>query len=439
MDPSILKELQHLVAANVISEETAASIQEYYRSRKAETSNRCTIALGILGALLVGLGIVLVIAHNWDSFDRTLKTIFAFIPLVMGQGLCLYTLAKRKDNFAWKECSAIILFFGIGASISLVSQIYHLGGELSDLVLFWMVLGAPLIYILPSYIVSLLYIAGVSWYACLIGYSFDYPPQYNLPYLYAPLMLVVVPAYLKLLRKHSQSNLFYLHNWVVALSFVFVLGAFATHTDFNWVFLGYLALGCIYYLIGTSQFFEQHGLWANPFRVLSVPGIIAILLGWSYQSIWGFGVFDVFGTGYVWNNIFVYIVIFLFIITGAILIMRYMRTKWSGISPMEFSAYVFLVALLLSDASDGKISAFIVNIWILVLGLYFTRKGSIRHHLGILNLGLLIIAALAVLRFFDDGIPFIWRSLFFLATGIGFFVANYLVIKRKKSLAIKQQ
>ena len=53
-------------------------------------------------------------------------------------------------------------------------------------------------------------------------------------------------------------------------------------------------------------------------------------------------------------------------------------------------------------------------------------------------MGLLIIAALAVLRFFDDDIPFVWRSMFFLATGIGFFVANYLVIKRKKSLAIKQ-
>ena len=153
MDPSILKELRHLVDANVISEETAIQIQEYYRSRKTEPSNRFTIALSILGALLVGLGIVLVIAHNWDNFPRSLKTIFAFLPLVLGQGLCLYTILKRKDNFAWRECSAIILFFGIGSSIALVSQIYHMGGELSDLLLAWMLLSEPLIYLLPSYIV----------------------------------------------------------------------------------------------------------------------------------------------------------------------------------------------------------------------------------------------------------------------------------------------
>ena len=430
MDPTILKELQQLVAANVISEDTANSIKEYYRLRKAEPTNRFAIVLGILGALLVGLGIVLVIAHNWDSFDRVSKTIFAFLPLVLGQGLCLYTLAKRRENFVWRESSGVILFFGIGACISLTSQIYHLGGTLSDLLLFWMLLAAPLIYVLPSHIVSLLYIAGVTWYAFTLGYSYSWDDASGIPYLYVPLMLVVLPAYLKLMRR--DNNLFILHNWFAAVSFAFVLGTFSENNHYQWVFLGYLSLACVYYLIGMGKLFDHRPLYANPFLLLAMIGIVCILLGWTYQFAW---TFDIFDQSKRISGVFPIVLGLLFLLATAMLIRRYIRKEWSGISPVEFSGYVFLVAILF-QSDDGKLSTTLMNLWVLMLGLYFTRKGSIRHHLGILNLGLLIIAALAVLRFFDDEIPFVWRGIFFLATGIAFFVANYVVIKRKKSLAI---
>lgn len=68
------------------------------------------------------------------------------------------------------------------------------------------------------------------------------------------------------------------------------------------------------------------------------------------------------------------------------------------------------------------------------MAIFYIRKGSIKNHLGILNFGLLIIAVLALLRFFDNSIPFVWRGLFFVATGIGFFVANYLLLKKRKSI-----
>lgn len=431
MDPSILKELRHLIDANVISQDTATRIEDYYKARAAEPSNRFTIVLGILGALLVGLGIVLVIAHNWDSFGRPAKTMFAFLPLLVGQGLCIYTLWKRRDNFVWRESSAVILFFAIGSSISLISQIYHMGGLLSDLLFVWMLLAAPLIYIMPSYIVSMLYIAGVTWYASVLGYSFEAVGRE--PFLYFPMMLLVLPAYLKLLR--VQNNLFVLHNWMIALSVAFTLGAFSGPTDFQWMFLGYLALACLYYQVGTGQFFSEQRLFANPFLVLAIPGILIALLPWTYQYIW---TFDIFGSDTDWHWPFLTLTILMMVAIAAIFIMRLIRNQLSGVSPVEFSAFVFAGATVLS-VDEGQLSSLLINVWVLILGLYFTRKGSRRHHLGILNLGLLIIALLAVLRFFDDSIPFVWRGIFFLATGIGFFAANYMVIRRKRSLALNKQ
>lgn len=440
MNPSIQKELQELVAANVISQETADNIENYYRSKTPSTANRFAIVLSILGAMLVGLGIVLVVAHNWDELSRTSKTIFAFLPMVLGQALCLYTLFKQKESFAWREGSALILFFGVGSCIALISQVYHIGGELSDFLLTWMLLIIPLLYILPSYVTGLLYIAGITWYACLIGY-FDSPQQQ--PFLFLPLLLLVAPAYIQLLRKKSESNIFILYNWFIAIALSCVLGAFIpSNEDPSRGFLGYLTLFCLYYLAGTSNLFRHRRLFANPYLVAAIPGVVTILLFWTYRYSWAIWDRDV-----DLSNLFLYILIALLCGLLVLLIMRYKTRGWQGLSPVEFSPFVFLIATALTFWNtantdfiqfSGMPGVLITNLWVLVLGIYFTRKGSIQRHFGILNLGLLIVAALAVLRFFDDDIPFVWRGIFFLATGIGFFVANYLLIKKKRSLAVKQ-
>ena len=69
------------------------------------------IVFGVLGAILVGLGMVLIIAHNWDDLSRMTKTGLAFLPLLLGQGLCGYVLLRKQDSVAWRESATAFLFF----------------------------------------------------------------------------------------------------------------------------------------------------------------------------------------------------------------------------------------------------------------------------------------------------------------------------------------
>jgi hypothetical protein len=75
-----------------------------------------------------------------------------------------------------------------------------------------------------------------------------------------------------------------------------------------------------------------------------------------------------------------------------------------------------------------------MNAWLLLLAIFYIRKGSREDHFGILNSGLVILAILVVCRFFDSTIPFVWRGIFFVVTGIAFFLANYLLLKKRKQL-----
>jgi uncharacterized membrane protein len=78
------KDIQELVEANVISPEIANAIQDYYIQKEESSPNKLVIVFGILGALLVGLGIILIIAHNWDTLSRGIKTFLGFYTISAG-------------------------------------------------------------------------------------------------------------------------------------------------------------------------------------------------------------------------------------------------------------------------------------------------------------------------------------------------------------------
>ena len=90
------RDLNELVAANVISQEIADKIQNYYKTKKGRSVNWLFVVFGILGGILISLGIILIIAHNWDNLPRLTKTILAFIPLLIGQLLCVYVIIVAK-------------------------------------------------------------------------------------------------------------------------------------------------------------------------------------------------------------------------------------------------------------------------------------------------------------------------------------------------------
>ena len=59
---------------------TGDKISNYYK-KQPENPNRLLLAFGILAAILIGLGIILIMAHNWENLSVQAKTGAAFLPL----------------------------------------------------------------------------------------------------------------------------------------------------------------------------------------------------------------------------------------------------------------------------------------------------------------------------------------------------------------------
>ena len=62
--------LNELLEHGIITPEVATAITNYYQNKQT-TASKLPIIFGIFGALLGGLGIILLIGHNWDDFSTT--------------------------------------------------------------------------------------------------------------------------------------------------------------------------------------------------------------------------------------------------------------------------------------------------------------------------------------------------------------------------------
>jgi uncharacterized membrane protein len=422
----ILKELDELVEKQVINLDVAERIQAYFESKKTSPQKRLYVIFGILGAILVGLGINLIIAHNWDDFSRPVKSFFAFLPLVIGQLACVFVLIKKYDSTAWREGASAFLFFAVGASISLISQIYNIPGDLSGFLLTWMLLCLPLVYLMKSSITSLLFIAGITWYACETSY-WSYP--YEQSYLYWLLLLAIIPHYYILYKKTPKSNFITFHNWLFTLSVIISLGTLAKKLE-ELMFVAYISLFGLLYLIGGFKRFKAQKFINNAFVIAGSLGTIILLLTLSFDWFWedlSFSDFDSLATLVAPEFIASLLIV---VLAMVLLVRRLGEYEQFEFKPLDWAFAAFILIYFVGFFTE--FAYVLINLLILAIGLLTVREGAKKDHLGILNFGLLVVTVLTICRFFDENISFVIRGVLFVAAGAGFFVANYLMLKRRK-------
>ncbi|MEJ0031991.1 MAG: DUF2157 domain-containing protein [Bacteroidota bacterium] len=143
------RELDELVANEIIAPDVAEKIRGYY-NRPSQGANRLVIAFGIIGALLVGMGIVLIIAHNWDDLSIPVKLFLGLAPMLVCQALAGVLVFKQSQSRAWTESVSVCLIFATATAISIVAQVYNMQGNFGRFLLTWSVLTLPVMYVLRS-------------------------------------------------------------------------------------------------------------------------------------------------------------------------------------------------------------------------------------------------------------------------------------------------
>lgn len=411
------EELEELVSAGIISQEKAAEIDAYFHQKESGRPNRILIAFGILGALLVGLGIILLVAHNWDHLSRSVKTMIAFVPVLISQVLVGYALWKGRHQRTLIESTVVLLILSVGACMALVSQIYNIPGTISTFMMTWVLLSAPLVYIAHSSMASLLVLLGVTYYGMDVGYNHR---GGQLPYAYWGIILVLLPHYWKLIKDYPKSNFTVFHHWFFPGSIALTLGVFGAEQGF-WLFPAYMSLSVICLVLAEKV--RGESLFQNGYQVFGFAGVFIILL---------LSTFDFF-----WDEVREMHRFFAgreFVLTLALsvlsVIVPLLLKNISKSSRWIVSGFLFLI-LFVFGRYFPTIAQVVANLAMMFLGVFYLRAGARTGRLAKMNLGFLIIMAVVLSRFFDSEISFVLRGLIFVIIGMAFFAANYYMMKQK--------
>lgn len=423
MKSKFKQELSELIEEEIISEEIATKIDDYYNINSHNQPNRLLTIFGILGSLLVGLGVILILAHNWDDFPKTIKTTFAFLPLLIGQFIVGFSILKKKTK-TWLEASGVFLFFAVGSSISLISQIHNIPGNLSSFLLTWILLCIPLIYLLKSKAVLFLSIIFSTVYACDLGYNFS--GIRATPWMYILILALLLPNYLKLLKNEKSKNSTALLNWLLPLSLMITFGTFI-NSIYKFELLIYILFFGLLYNIGQLKTFQKLRIAKNGFLILGSLGLLVTMLFASSQYFWK-GNFDY---SFINANETIITTCILFSTLGIL----YLNKSFSKLTFGNLFQYVsiLMVFIFLTLFVDYSIPFFLTNLGIFILGVSTIKKGVDTTNFTFLNYGLIIITSLITARFFDTEMSFVFRGLIFIIVGVGFFVSNYLMVKKLKS------
>ena len=434
----LYEQLPSLVNGKILTPETAEKLRRHFGEPGAGGGKKLAVLiLSILGAALIGAGVILLVAHNWDDLSREIRTVLAFIPLLAAIALSGWVMLRRRESAAWCEGSATFWALTIGSTISLVAQIYNIHGDTARFFLTWILLGVPIVYVLRSNVAACLYLVGATaWAGCAAD---EYTAGTSL--WYWGLLILPMPHMIRLWYKQRYGWGSALTGWVLALSLCVGAG-FALEGTMKGSWIGtYTGLLALMYLAGVRWFKEATTGRRSPWQSVGAIGLGVVALMLTYE--WPWKMIQYPGWHEVWapGSVLVVgnLVAALLPIAAVCVAGREARMAgWSeldrvmvGLAPLcGVIGYVF--AAVYQNEVVGRV---LFNVYLFGLGLGLLVAGLRTNKLGHVNVGLLALSALIIARFFDSDLSFLARGVAFILVGAGFLTANVVMLRRKGAMA----
>jgi len=428
---SFLKELPLLLSKNIIDDEISDKMKNYYNNQlKSSGKSNVVAIISSIAAILIGSGIILVLAHNWDILSRSTKTAIAFLPLIIGQFFTGYSYLKNK-SFSWKEPSGIFLSLSVGATIALISQIYNISGDLTGFLFVWLILIFPLIYLLDSIGVFFIYLAEVITWVVLSRTS------HGSYFYFWALLAAIFPYFYMALKKGIEKHRTIVISWIFALSLLIGLAASLSHVLRGIWIVAYSLMVILYFLIGNIYYDKSVSLFYNPFKAFGSLGIIVLSYIFTFKYVWLKIGWNFMRTSSYYQNTYPvldYILISLLFFGVIFLFIKIKVMKLNFLKEILPNFIFIIISLLMfiiaSIENDAFVPQLFFNIYLFFMGGIIVYNGTIEKILYKINIGMGIVVLIIISRFFDMNISFTAKGIVFIALGISILLSNLYFSKK---------
>lgn len=430
----LYSQLDILAQKNVIGAGTAQNIREFYGDVGESKKITARAIFTSLGLSLIGFGLILIVAFNWSHFPRYLKIILSLMPLFSALLLAFFAYKKRNEKVWLSEGAGAFWFLSIGATIALISQTYHIQGDLSAFLLLWIVLSLPVFYALQSSFAYFFYLCGVIWWAILTQMDGGYAMGFW------PLMAAAFPFFIQQFRKNRYSASVVRNSLLTAVAFTVGTGvSLEKCLPGLWIVI-YPSLFSVMYLSSGFLYKDREGVLRRPFQWYSVLGITALSFIFTQKWPW-----DDIGWHYFRNRpdfnsfsgVADYALAFVVVASAVILLVRSIRYKKNFLLDFGLAPIIAILCFLImakfgpSFGEEAMLSVLIImNVYIVYLGLKTILTGIKLREMIIINGGMLMLGVLIMMRFFDLDFSLLQRGFAFIGIGAVILALNSLIAKK---------
>jgi len=404
----ILDELPKLRASGLLPEETEKLLADHYRAElDTLPAPRKLFAalLACIGIVMTAAGIVLFLNYNWDMFPKALRIGISAFPLLIGAVLGYVTIARAKSQL-WREASAVFTATGAAVLIAMLSQIYHINGELHDYMFLVLLLAVPPLYLFDSCVLSALY----------VFFSFFLVTGDAEPWRSGVTALCFLPLLLAHLRENAKCAVFY--RYLAGFTALFALMG-CCGARYYTVLPG-MALCGLFIVSGTDLVGRGAGLLKAPWLLPAFALQTILLAGGSSDD----GVFEMPSRPGM-HELWVY-----WVFTAAVLLLFFLVFMRRRLSEERALNVLFVLLTLIPFATDMPVMRIVCNVALGLGGIICLRGGFVRRSILLFNGGAVMVATLTACRFFDAKIGVLYRSAGLILLGIGFIIANVVFMKK---------
>lgn len=420
----LYSEMPTLVSDGVISEDEAKKLKAHYGDVNEINAGALTLSiLSVIGGVLTIGGIILLLAHNWPDMSREIRAAVSFMPLIISFILAGYVIFKKKESSAWREGVAVFWIGSVLMCMSLICQTYNMGG---DFYIFWficVILSLPVMYLLDSAMGCLICLAGI-----VFGYS---GWRSETPVYFWGLLAAVIPYiwYSFCKYKKSQRNVYLAVGIVIAM--FYISGLTSGNARGLWM-ISFGALFSVFYFL--SVLVDKEKFPVQVFKYAGMIGILVVSAILSCKSAWlDYSRGSIFpeNRDFLVEHIYTWILMFLsfFFMFKTLIKKKYEDAVWGIACVLAFIGYVTM------SMSNISYIPFTIsfNVFIAALGTLMLVKGFKLENIPRMNWGMIIIALLILMRFFDSNIDFIVKGGVFIIVGISILIFNIFLAKKIKS------
>jgi hypothetical protein len=421
---------------------TAERLTARYAAAAASGTSWGRVVFGALGALLVGLGVIALLAANWSDIPRDVRAAIAFAPLTFCAGLYAVGARRGWETRAFLEPLGIGWGLAIGAGIALISQTYHIPGEVETFVFTWMLLLVPVLYAtgalaaVAGYYVGLLVWVSLAQLAGGVGL------------FYWPMALLAVPVIRDARRESETGVRANLMLWSAALCSTAAVGVTLEKSLPGLWMIIYTGAFSALFLQGMLARGETGTLWQNPLRTLGAGGLGVVLylliFEWPWHEI-GPQHWRDDTSVHAWATVFDYALGVVLPVAAAFLLVQVWRKlsarAWEektalptcvacawGAAPFVTSAAYAVAAYSKSDA----LPSVVMTAYLSGLGLATLGAGLADRRLLLVNAGTVTLLGVILGKFFCSEVSFTVKGVSFIVCGCLFLGTNVVFSRRLK-------